>query len=197
MNRKSAAVRKGEIVRAALELIGRNGAGALTTGAIADAVGVSQAAVFRHFPTKSAIVIACVDWIGDQVRPAVEAAATEPGPPEQRLRRIVGTLLAVARHIPAMPTTMLSREMHAEFPELKEKLRERRRLLHHTLQDVLDQGKADGAFRSELDSSTTAYLLMGTVHSLLFRWHHIDHDLDLDRELAVMLDILFNGLNCR
>lgn len=194
MARKSAAIRKAEIIRAALELIGRKGAGALTTGAIADAVGVSQAAVFRHFPTKSAIVFACVDWIGDQVRPAVDTAAAEPGSPEQRLRRIISTLLAVSRHIPAMPTTMLSREMHAEFPELKEMLRERRRGLHQTLVVQLDRGRADGTLRPDLESGTAAYLLMGMVHSLLFRWHHIDHDLDLDREVTVMLDILFDGL---
>jgi AcrR family transcriptional regulator len=197
MSRKSAAVRKDEIVRAALALIARDGPGALTTNAIADAVGVSQAAVFRHFPTKSAIVFACVDWIGEQVRPALRAAAAEPGTAEQRLRRIVTAMLSVSRTIPAMPTTMFSRELHTEFPELKEMLRHRRRGLHAILQALLDQGKADGAFAPDLDSATGAYLVMGTVHNLLFRRHHIDDDLDLDRESAAMLDVLFNGLKRR
>jgi TetR/AcrR family transcriptional regulator len=197
MDRKSAAVRKDEIVKAALALIARNGPGALTTGAIARAVGVSQAAVFRHFPNKSAIVFACVDWIGEQVRPALLAAAADPGTAEQRLRRVIQTMLIVSRRIPAMPTTMFSRELHAEFPELKEMLRERRRGLHATIQALLEEGKAGGAFAPGLDCASAAYLLMGTVHSLLFRRHHIDHDLDVDHQAAVMLDMLFDGLKRR
>ena len=98
--RKSAAVRRDEIVQAALALIAGSGPGALTTGAIARHVGVSQAALFRHYPTKNAILVACVESIGDQVRPAVFAAAAAPGAAEQRLRRIVGTMLSVARNIP-------------------------------------------------------------------------------------------------
>jgi AcrR family transcriptional regulator len=195
--RKPAAVRRDEIVQAALALIAGGGPGALTTGAIAQHVGVSQAALFRHYPTKNAILVACVEWIGDQVRPAVFAAATLPGTAEQRMRRIVSTMLSVASRIPAMPTMMFSRELLAEFPALKEMLRERRRGLHTILAALLDEGKAGGVFAPEFDSATAAWLVMGMVHSLLFRHHHIDHDLDLDREAQVMLDILLLGLKRR
>lgn len=106
-------------------------------------------------------------------------------------------MLSVAREIPAMPTTMFSRELLAEFPELKEMLRERRCGLHAILEALLDEGKADDAFAPDLDSAIAAYLVMGMVHSLLFRHHHIDHDLDLDREATVMLDILLHGLKRR
>lgn len=197
MQRKSTAVRREEIVEAALALIAGGGPGALTTGAIAQQIGVSQAALFRHYPTKNAILMACVEWIGDRVRPAMLAAAVLPGPPEQRLRRIVGTMLSIARAIPAMPTTMFSRELLAEFPELRETLRERRRGLHAILEALLKEGVADGTFAPELDGVTAAWLVMGMVYSLLFRHHHIDDDLDLDREARVMLDILLLGLKRR
>ncbi|HYN39514.1 MAG TPA: TetR/AcrR family transcriptional regulator [Rhodospirillales bacterium] len=195
--RKSAAVRREEIVQAALALIAGRGPGALTTAAIARHIGVSEAALFRHYPSKSAILIACIEWMGDRMRPAIFVAAAVPGPPEQRLRRIVATILSVARAIPAMPTTMFSRELLAEFPELKEMLRERRRALHTVLAALLDEGKADGSFAPDLDSTTAAWLVMGMVHSLLFRHHHIDDDLDLDDEAKTMLDILLLGLKRR
>ena len=76
-------------------------------------------------------------------------------------------------------------------------LRERRRGLHAILEALLDEGKESGAFAPGLDSATAAYLVMGMVHRLLFRHHHIDHDLDLDHEAEVMFDILLDGLKPR
>ena len=51
--RKSAELRKAEIVAAVLDLADRIGPDRVTTGAAAAAVGVSQAALFRHFPENS------------------------------------------------------------------------------------------------------------------------------------------------
>jgi AcrR family transcriptional regulator len=197
MQRKSAAVRREEIVQAALSLIAMHGPGALTTAAIAQQVGVSQGAVFKHFASKTAILVACVEWIGEQIRPAVRAAALGPGSAEQRLRRIVAALLGVASRIPAMPTTMFSRELHTEYPQLCEALRERRQAFAKVLGELLEGGRRSGEFAAELDVGTATYLIMGMVHGLLFRWHHIDHHLDLDREARLAIDLLLNGLKPR
>ena len=190
-------MRREEIVQAALSLIATEGPGALTTPAIALAVGVSQGAVFRHFATKLDILIACVDWIGNQVSGAVISAAAEPGTAEHRLSHIVAALLAVAKSIPAMPTTMFSRELHAEFPQLHEHLSERRRRFHGALEGLLADGVASGEFAAGLDIGAAAHLVFGMVHSLLFRWHHIDRDLDLDGQGAVMVGLLLDGLKRR
>ena len=52
LNRKSAEDRKTEIIEALLGLADRIGPDRLTTNDIAREVGVTQAAIFRHFPTK-------------------------------------------------------------------------------------------------------------------------------------------------
>src|SRR5579863_8614169 len=59
--------RKQQIVETALDLVAERGADAVTTQAIADAIGVSQPAVFRHFPTKEAIWVAVLDWLDDRL----------------------------------------------------------------------------------------------------------------------------------
>ena len=197
VQRKSAAVRREEIVEAALALIAGHGPGALTTGAIARRIGVSQAALFRHYPTKNAILVACVEWIGDQVRPAVLAAASAPGSAEQRLRGSIAAVFAVARRIPAMPNTMFSRELHAAYPGLREMIGERRRRFASVLEGLLREGVRDGEFAGGLDVAAAAWMIMGLVHCLLFRWHDIDPHLDLDREAATMLGLLLDGLKRR
>ena len=62
--------RKAEIVAALLHLADRIGPDRLTTTDIARAVGVTQAAIFRHFPTKADL------WttVGEVIAGRLEAA---------------------------------------------------------------------------------------------------------------------------
>ncbi len=53
--RKSAELRKAEIVATVLDLADGIGPDRVTTGAVASQIGVTQAALFRHFPTKDAL----------------------------------------------------------------------------------------------------------------------------------------------
>ena len=197
LRRKSADVRREEIIDASLALLASDGPRALTTGAIAGAVGVSQAAVFRHFPAKSAILVACVEAIGDRIGPAVDAALAEDGTAEARLRNVVRAIFHLAETIPAMPTTMFSREVHAEFPDLREMIRERRRRFADTLAEVLADGAHRGEFSPELDARAGAWLIIGLIHALLLRWHQGEAGLDPVDEATVMIDTLLHGFKRR
>ncbi len=197
LRRKSADVRREEIVEASLALLARDGPRALTTAAIAGAVGVSQAAVFRHFPTKTAILVACVDAIGDHIGPAVAAALAGDAGAEARLRAVVAAIFRVAKTIPAMPTTMFSRELHAEFPDLREMIRERRRCFADTMAELLTEGARRGEFAPDLDPGAGAWLVIGLIHALLLRWHHGEAGLDAVEEATVMIDTLLHGFKRR
>jgi AcrR family transcriptional regulator len=61
--RKPAEDRRREIADAALRVVAAHGLGRFTSLAIAREVGVSDAALFRHFPSKDAIVDAAIDRI--------------------------------------------------------------------------------------------------------------------------------------
>ena len=53
--RKRAELRKAEIVAALLGLADSIGPDRVTTGAVASSIGITQAALFRHFPTKDTL----------------------------------------------------------------------------------------------------------------------------------------------
>src|SRR3546814_12189814 len=62
--RKTAEARKVEIIEAALRLSDKLGPERLTTEAVADAVGLTQPGIFRHFPKKQALWEAVAAHIG-------------------------------------------------------------------------------------------------------------------------------------
>jgi AcrR family transcriptional regulator len=85
------------VVTAALDLFVRYGVSGTSLQMIADAVGVTKAAVYHQFKTKEAIVVAAVELELGRLEAALDAAEAEPGP--GALESLVGQVvdLAVAR----------------------------------------------------------------------------------------------------
>ncbi len=95
--------RRAEIVAAATRLCGPRGFHGVRTREIAAEAGVSEALLFRHFPTKKHMIRAVLDL--DRVTADLEALeAVAPGlPPREALLALAGTLM---RHITEQPDRM-------------------------------------------------------------------------------------------
>jgi AcrR family transcriptional regulator len=72
------------IIDAALDLIGMHGVSGTSLQMIADAIGVTKAAVYHQFKTKDEIVIAMTERELGQLEPALEAAEAEQLRPRAR-----------------------------------------------------------------------------------------------------------------
>jgi AcrR family transcriptional regulator len=86
------------IITAALDLFGQHGVSGTSLQMIADAVGVTKAAVYHQFKTKEEIVIAVMEDDLRQLESALDVAEAEEGRP--RAREVLLTLvidLAVQR----------------------------------------------------------------------------------------------------
>src|SRR5258708_32791005 len=72
--------RKQQIVETVLQLVATHGTEAVSAQLVADTIGVTQPAVFRHFPTKEAIWLAVMDWL-EQRLVAIYSAAEQDDEP--------------------------------------------------------------------------------------------------------------------
>jgi AcrR family transcriptional regulator len=85
------------VISAALDLFGQHGVSGTSLQMIADAIGVSKAAVYHQFKTKEEIVLAVLEVDLMRLESALDAAEAEDGP---RAREVLLTLvvdLAVQR----------------------------------------------------------------------------------------------------
>jgi AcrR family transcriptional regulator len=87
--RLSAQVRKDAIARAALPLFARNGLHGVTTRELAVACGVSEALIFRHFPTKEALFNEMLHQYSGVMEPGEVQVAKLPPPSTRGLVQLV------------------------------------------------------------------------------------------------------------
>jgi len=101
--------RKDQILDAALACFAELGYDATRIRHIADRAGVSESALYRHYPSKDAVAQELYQQYFDLYAQRLRAIADAPGGAEERLRAVVRTTLALYRAHPAAFTFALLR----------------------------------------------------------------------------------------
>jgi len=154
--------RRAQILREAARLFGSHGFNGTTTRDVATAVGITEAALYRYFPSKEAMYAAILDErmaASDLLEPALAAAAAGDD-------RAVFTQLALAllRSVDADPSILrLILYSALEGHELARPFQEKRILrLRDFLTTYIDRRRQEGAFRA-VDAALAARAFMGMV----------------------------------
>jgi AcrR family transcriptional regulator len=168
--RRQAPERKAEIIAATLRLADADGPDRLTTETIASAVGISQPAVFRHFPTKQALWAAVAEELGARMRARWDAAVAAQADPLLRVRALVEAQLGLIEATPAITAVLFSRELHAANAPLREAFLALMMQLHATLAAAFAAAAAAGRLRSGVAAADAASLVVALLPGLAVRW---------------------------
>jgi len=191
--RKSAAVRKAEITAAALELAFEMGPDCVTTAMIADRLGLTQPAIYRHFPNKEdiwrTVTVALCQRIDANIH-----AAKDQSKPIARLRELLMGQLRLLQDYPALPEIMVVRDPNAGTTELRSRVLTSMGDLREAIGQSMDEAQSMGQIRSDLDVDDCTNLVVGVVQGLalkLMRFREPENLLSTgERLLAVQLRLL-------
>jgi AcrR family transcriptional regulator len=159
--------RRAATIAAAVELAGRQNPSDVTTGAIAQAMGVTQPALFRHFPTKDAIWAGVMEWVAERLLANVDRAHASTASPLATLEAtFMGHVDFVARH-PGVPRVLLAELQRAEDTAAKRTVHALLRRYGERVRAQIEQGKACGEVAAGIDATAAATLFIGTIQGLV------------------------------
>ncbi|HET9764803.1 MAG TPA: TetR/AcrR family transcriptional regulator [Casimicrobiaceae bacterium] len=165
--RLSSDERRLEIVKAVLDLAGERGPDAITTQAIADHIGVTQGALFRHFPDKEAMWLAVFEWVRVALGAAFDAAVAEARSPIDKLERaFVAHVAFVAAH-PGVAKALFHELQYPADSRVRVAVREMVGGYRARLSALLESAKAAGELPASLDATLAAVLFVGAVQGLV------------------------------
>lgn len=174
--RKPAAARKAQIIDEAMRLAAELGPDRMTTQKLADAVGITQAAIFRHFRSKAEIWQA----VADRISAALPSRMIETEDSHfDHLCAVVETQFAFIVKTPSIPAILYSRELHAENEALRSQFAEmldRRQALFAALFRSAIQ---EGALRADLEPEDAARLVLAFIQGMAMRWSMEEQRFDL------------------
>jgi AcrR family transcriptional regulator len=170
LEKKSTRVRKEEIVRAALEVVGRKGVRALTIAAIADSAGMSEANIYRHFGGKDEIFAALAEFIGSAVMGKAATIAGGSQKPLEKLETIFFSHISLIAEHPGIPRFVFSDDVHLGHRNIADKLALRIGNYIETITGVIAAAIAEGELKPGLSPRETALTLLGMIQFTALRW---------------------------
>ncbi len=168
--RQSSEDRKAQIVTQVLRLADEIGPDRLSTTHVARAVGLSQPAIFRHFPTKGALWLAVAEDIAARLTAAWDLAEVHVTAPEARLKALIGAQLNAIAETPALPSILFSRELQVDNPPLRDVFRGLLGTFQMRLVAAIRGQQAAGGLRRDVTAEDAAMLLTALVQGVAIRW---------------------------
>lgn len=169
VKKETTEVRREQIVRAALTIIGEEGIQGLTTGKIAKVVGVSEANLYRHFKSKDAILTAAVDDLENTISNNLKGAVAESVAPIKKLEKIFKRHLTLIDENKGIPRLVFSSELHFRI-DLREKLSSLISNYLKGLSNILKAGVKDGSIKGTIDTDDSAAIFIGMIQLSALRW---------------------------
>ncbi len=182
--RKTLTPRQAEIVDAALKLIAEQGIQHLTIRNLSTTIGVTEAALYRHFPGKTEIIQAMVSRFEEDVDDigelrgwrAVEAAL---------VRR---TELVLAK--PDLARVLFAEELFKDSPEIAQILHGMMQRHQQIMKCHFQEAVDDGVIRADIPMDTLFRLILGPLRLLIKQWGLSDGAFDLRAKRDEMLEFM-------
>lgn len=161
--------RRAATVEAVVDLAAEQNPSDITTTAIAQRMGLTQGALFRHFPSKDAILEAVMSWVAERLLARVDKAAEGATSPIAALEAVFVTHIDFVSEHPGVPR-MLFGELQRPGETLPKRMAQM--LIRHNgerLRGLLEAGKTRSELHADLDPDAAATLFIGTVQGLVMR----------------------------
>ena len=165
----SAQERRAATVEAVVELAAEQNPSDITTTAIAQRMGLTQGALFRHFPTKDAILESVMDWVAERLLARVDKAAASAASPMAALEAVFMAHIDFVAEHPGVPR-MLFGELQRPGDTLPKKMVQA--LIRHygeRLQHLLETGKTQGELHAQLDIEAASVSFIGSIQGLVMQ----------------------------
>ncbi|HJX58806.1 MAG TPA: TetR/AcrR family transcriptional regulator [Thiobacillus sp.] len=161
--------RREEIIRVTLELAAKQGVDDVTTQDMAQAMGVTQGAVFRHFLSKDAIWLAVMQWVRDRLMGVLGRAAEQGRDPLDALQRMFFAQINFIASHPAIPRVLMSEHLHGRSAALRRLVTEIMLGYEAKIAGLLADAQAQGLARADLDVHAAATLYIGMIQGLVLQ----------------------------
>ena len=186
--RKSTAQRKKEIVETALEIIFKQGMSSFTMRKLSQKIGISEAAIYKHFSSKKEIVNSLVTTFLGENKFYNKIKKYED--PCNTLLEIMKQQFEHLEKNPKITAIIFQNEIFREYPELNKEFVERQNKREELLTEFLTQEQKKGNVSPEADPQKLALIYMGSIQISIMRWKNHDFSYSLVQEAEAVMKTL-------
>ena len=162
-------VRQASLIVAALALAAERSPADVTTAQLAQAIGVTQGAVFRHFASKEAIWLAVFDDASERMLSKLDNAAELHTGGLQALEAMFAAHVAFVIEHPGLPRLVFQELQQAQDTPLKGRVHQLMNAYRQRLLGWLQRAQDQGQLAPNANLNAAAVLFIGSIQGLMMQ----------------------------
>jgi len=179
--------RQKEIIKASLEIIAENGIQSLTIKNLSKKIGLVESAIYRHYESKTQILIAILDSITGETK-SNDLAGVESVISFLE-KRLENHFLTFTEN-PALVSVVFAEDLFQNEPLLVEKTKAKVEKSILEMAKLIKVGQQKGEIRNDIDSEQVSIMINGSVRMLVKQWKMSGYSFDLIAKGAKLIHSL-------
>ncbi len=152
--------RREQILQSLVHMLEANAGARITTAGLAREVGVSEAALYRHFPSKAKMFEGLIGFIEETLFSRVKMIIQSDGNSLKQCEQILTLLLAFVERNPGMARIMTGEALSGETERLRQQVSQLFNRLELQLKQILREAELKEGLRTQASPTVSANLLM-------------------------------------
>ena len=162
--------RRQQILEALAQMLEANPGNRITTAGLARQVGVSEAALYRHFPSKSKMFEGLIEFIEETLFSRINIILNEEHGATQRCEKMLMLLLAFAERNPGITRILTGDALAGETERLHQRVAQLFDRFETQLRQVIREAEMREGLRPTVPLNAAANLLMATAEGRISQY---------------------------
>jgi TetR/AcrR family transcriptional regulator, fatty acid metabolism regulator protein len=171
--------RQREIIDAAGKILTESGIGGLTTKKLALEMGFSEAAIYRHFPSKEAIILALLEYLRENMSTRLSALDSNLSV-EDLFKAIFSSQFSFFTNHPHFVVAVFSDGLWEESDQINQAILALMQTKTGFLMPLIKKGQAQGIFKTDVSADQLVHLVLGAFRLQMFKWRVSGFNFDLN-----------------
>jgi len=177
--------RQKEIIIIATEIICKKGIQNLTMRNLADALDVTEPAIYRHFESKDDLMLKIAEFIVKNWNKVYADILNPDIPAKEELQLLLNSVVKYFVNNRYFSHTIFSFGSIVNNKKILNALGQIESLGRKDLVRILKRGQKEGSIRCDLSSAIIAEIILSTLEVAITRWILTDGDYDLENKWQI------------
>jgi AcrR family transcriptional regulator len=179
-----------DLIRAAGKILSASGVGGLTIKNLAKEMGFAESAVYRHFDSKDAIVVAMLEYLAENMNERLKKAISIQNTPKENLEAVFRSHLAYFSENPHFVVAVFSDGLMESSQKINAVILRIMQVNMKYLLPAIVQGQQQGFFTNAIPPEHLAHIAMGTFRLHMFKWRIANFQPDISQDGEKLLSNL-------
>lgn len=174
--------RQKEIIEVALKLISEKGIQGLTIKNLSKRIGISEPAIYRHYDSKTDILIAILDHFNNNTEQIFKNELQNVDKSIDKIEHLFTKHFTTFSAKPSLVSVIFSEEIFRNEPLLIDKISKVIERNQRILSEIVSTGQSRDEIRTDVEAEHLSIMIIGTLRLFVKRWQFSGYTFNLSIE---------------